>query len=603
MFFLDNITKNSEKIKECLFETPHWQPDHYETLIDGCIAFSSTQRFITPECSHAPMPYQHRESGCIVIADVRLTNRKDLCQSLHCDLDMADVELIMHAYLKWKEDCTRYLSGDFMFAIWNAKRHELFVATDHFGSRPCLYAYEPGRYFFFANEMSSFPVLCSLLRLNQDLVDGYILDNIPPDATRYQEIKKLQPAHQLLITPAKLLNKCYWELRDQIHAAPCRKREDYYEYFLFIVEQAINNATRSHYPLTTHISGGLDSSSITCLVAKRQEEKNQSLYAFTAIPNGLDGESYRSGWYYHEMPRVSAVLNQYKNIHHHAYIQPISTDIHAKLSELHPYLDQPIRNVFNFGWVMGSLDYARSHNGRVVITGSHGNAGLSWPGISLKNRLGYLRNYLKNIILSKRFADQQFKYCHEYMNRSRLAKRQFTTLSNRLNPHYDRLNATFTSSRHSSFREMCLWYGIDLIDPTLDLELIVFCYNLPEWVYFKGNKVLQKRLLVREALTAIVPDEIRNNPYRGEQSADWFLQSNHHVSDWCKKMQSIHPAAQKALSKSVDPQKIQCLITRFLNPIQTNNVKMMQFDGMFLSRYMSAGFFLDYLARNGCVFI
>ena len=599
---LDCYPRSPEKIKQCLFNSPHWQPDHNETLITNHIAFSATQRFITLECAHAPMPYQHHESGCIAIADVYLTNRHDLCQSLHCDARLADIELIVQAYLKWGDDCTRHLAGDFMFAIWNANRHELFVATDHFGSRPCLYAYEPGQYFFFANEMSSFPTLCSSLRLNQDLVDGYILDNMPPEATCYQEIKKLQPAHQLLVTPTKLVKQCYWKLSDQIHTAPCRKREDYYEYFLFIIEQAIINATRSHYPLTTQISGGLDSSSVTCLVAKLLEEKNQTLYAFTAIPNGLDGESYRPGWYYNEMPRVSAVLNQYKNIHHYAYMQPMSADIHEKLSVLHPYLDQPIRNVFNFDWFTESLHYAHSHDSRVMLIGGHGNAGLSWTGVSLRNRLGYVRNYLKNIVLPTRFTGQQLNYCHDRLIHSSFAKRQLNGLSSQFNLHHDLLNSTFSSSLHSSIREMCLWYGVDLIDPTRDLELITFCYNLPEWVYFKGNKVLQKRLLVREALARIVPNEIRNNPYRGEQSADWFLQYNQHARNWSHKIQSIHPSAQTALSKSVNQKKIQNLITQFSKPVHHNDAGMMRLDGLILSRYLSIGFFLDYLAKNHCMF-
>jgi asparagine synthase (glutamine-hydrolysing) len=126
------------------------------------------------------------------------------------------------------------------------------------------------------------------------------------------------------------------------------------------------------------ISGGLDSSSISCQAAHQLGQNNQPLFAMTAIPIGLDGPSYRKGWYYHEMPRVQSILNQYANIRHEVYSTKPDANIYELLHALYPHLGQPVRNVFNFDWIAASLEYAKNQKSRVLLTGQHGNGGFSW---------------------------------------------------------------------------------------------------------------------------------------------------------------------------------------------------------------------------------
>lgn len=101
-------------------------------------------------------------------------------------------------------------------------------------------------------------------------------------------------------------------------------------------------------------------------------------------------------------------------------------------------------------------------------------------------------------------------------------------------------------------RSIYLWFGVEVIDPTSNLDLVQFCYDLPEWVYHGGNKYfeirrlpkLKRRLLVRDALEGLVPPEIRHNPYRGEQAADWYYQFNKYGHAWGRLLADIaekHP--------------------------------------------------------------
>ena len=53
---------------------------------------------------------------------------------------MADSDLLLAAWQRWREQCVDHLSGAFSFAVWNQQEQHLFLARDHTGERPLFYA-------------------------------------------------------------------------------------------------------------------------------------------------------------------------------------------------------------------------------------------------------------------------------------------------------------------------------------------------------------------------------------------------------------------------------------------------------------------------------
>jgi asparagine synthase (glutamine-hydrolysing) len=588
---------DTAQLSQLSFNSPLWQPDHQETLVDHQYAIACTQRYIKPDDHRAPMPHQHKTSGLIVAGDLYLIERETLIAKLGLASHLSDIELVTEAYLKWDVDCVKHLSGNFLIAIWDKRKQRFFLATDHLGTRPCFYAHIPKKNFYFANTLEPIKKCHPNLSINNNFFQHFVLDHLPGAETCYKEVFKLPAAHYLVVNSSGLKLKRYWRLKDQKKKLPYKKREEYYEAFQDVFEKSVGDYLQSDHPISAHISGGLDSSSVASMAAHLLEKSNQSLYGFTAIPNGLEGDSFRKGWQYHEMPRVQNVLDQYPNIHHHQYFSQTDTDMLKELSTFYPYIDQPIRNVLNFDWILGSFKHATSIEARTLLTGQNGNGSISWEGQSLRQLAQNTRSNLKIKLKPRTLFNGYYDNFNNNFIQTRKAKHILHQRGIIINMHYWMLSQPLQWSRLSSIRPIELYYGINKQDSTAPISLLEFCYNVPQWVYQRDNETLNRRLLVREGLDSIVPEPVRKNPYRGEQAADWALQYNCHIQQWRKQLENISPEAAKMIWQLYDHQKMSDLLEHYPRIQSPDRATIKQIRAV-LMRCFSTSQFYEYLATN-----
>ena len=113
---------------------------------------------IDPECGKQPMHFMHEGTTYTIICNGQIYNAQELKKILiengFTFKTRSDIEVLLKAYVHYKEDVLNYLIGVFAFAIWNNKTKELFLARDHFGIKPLYFTFKNDN-FIFASEIKA----------------------------------------------------------------------------------------------------------------------------------------------------------------------------------------------------------------------------------------------------------------------------------------------------------------------------------------------------------------------------------------------------------------------------------------------------------------
>lgn len=221
-----------------------------------------------------------------IVGDICLGARDALASQL--DLrrngELDDRELILAAYGKWGADCVDHLAGDFAFMIWDAAERRLFAARDVFGVKPFYYA-RVGDAFIAASEIKA--LFASGLvprKLNETRVADYLCGmHEDKEITFFEGIVRLPSAHVLQLESNSLRLRKYWQ-PDPEREHRFSRDEEYYEGFQEVFIQCVNDRLRTDLPIASTLSGGLDSSSITCVARNALASRGgPELHTYSAV--------------------------------------------------------------------------------------------------------------------------------------------------------------------------------------------------------------------------------------------------------------------------------------------------------------------------------
>lgn len=283
-----------DDLEAMLGSMAHRGSDATGTWRRGSIGLGQRMLWTTPESLHEKLPLADERAGLSLTADARIDNRAELLAALDFGerppCEIADSELILAAYEKWGEDCPARLLGDFAFAVWDASERKLFCARDHFGVRQLYYHSSP-KLFACATEIKALLALKDVpRRLNETRVADYLLSLFEDKtATLYEGIHALAPGHSLVIDEEGTRPpRPYWAL-DPAREIKLGSDSEYAESYLDIFTEAVRCRMRSGagaQPLGSALSGGLDSSAITCVARKLLAEEGgcgKTLHTFSAV--------------------------------------------------------------------------------------------------------------------------------------------------------------------------------------------------------------------------------------------------------------------------------------------------------------------------------
>ncbi len=212
-----------------------------------------------------------------------------------------DTEVILNAYIKYGYTAPKLFNGIFAFGIWDIERQELFLARDHFGVKPLYYTVKDGALVFSSKieALAQFP--------NVELVLGRegleeLFGLFPSRTEGFGLFKNIFEVGfgEYLVYNKYGLRKCkYWELENQkLNLSYDEAKEQ----VRVILEDSIKKQMMSDVPISTFLSGGVDSSIITGVMAKELAKEGKTLDTYSFDFEGND-EHFQANSFQHSRDR------------------------------------------------------------------------------------------------------------------------------------------------------------------------------------------------------------------------------------------------------------------------------------------------------------
>ncbi len=204
------------------------------------------------------------QKGALITWNGRLDNRDQLALELGtlCDGN-TDVEVIAEAFDRWGEDCFRRLVGDWAISIWNPQANELLLARDYIGVKQMFY-FASAKRVMWSSHLVALALCGQSFRFCLEYAAGYLALHPLEHRTPYEEIMAVRPGTFIRISLHDATQSEYW-LFDPHFKTVCASDAEYEEQYRYLFGQAVRRRLRSATPILAELSGGFDSSAVTCM--------------------------------------------------------------------------------------------------------------------------------------------------------------------------------------------------------------------------------------------------------------------------------------------------------------------------------------------------
>lgn len=198
-------------------------------------------------------PIFNEDGSLAVVCNGEIYNQDAIRRDLEDDHEFtsrSDVEVILHLYEEYGDDAVKFLDGMFAFILFDFRQGRVLLGRDAVGIKP-LWFREDGETHYFASEVKAL--------VGIGIEDESSVRELPPGCTwtRERGVER------------------YWE-----PALPTSEPD--LELCRSLLRHAVKKRLMSDVEVGTFLSGGIDSSIVTALVA----EENPKVKAFTV---GMEG--------------------------------------------------------------------------------------------------------------------------------------------------------------------------------------------------------------------------------------------------------------------------------------------------------------------------
>lgn len=267
-----NVRLSEQKAMRCLNQLEHRGPDGFGLWQKDGVTLGHRRLAILDLSDNGTQPMSYADGRYQLVFNGEIYNfleiRKELEQKGYSFKSETDSEVILAAFIEWKEDCQNHFNGMWAFAIWDCKTQRLFLSRDRFGVKPLYYAILPEGGLVFASEMKSIiPVLPRIEADEQTFVlyrEKVHYEN--QEKCILKGIRRFPAGCCGWFFEGTIQINRWWNTLDHLMEVPSDYNEQV-EMFRDLFLDSCRLRMRSDVRIGTALSGGLDSSASICAMA------------------------------------------------------------------------------------------------------------------------------------------------------------------------------------------------------------------------------------------------------------------------------------------------------------------------------------------------
>ena len=206
----------------------------------------------------------------------------------------SDTEVMIYLYKELGISFLNELSGMFAFCLVDFRKKKTWIVRDFFGIIPLFYRIKENK-IYFASEIKAFYEINSLDKSldYQSIYHYFTLAYIPGKNTPYKEINELRGGQLIEIDNEKntYFLKKYYNVKYPTDHSITEKEAASNAYDLML--DSVRRNIQSDAPIGTTLSGGIDTSAITCLIKDLGKSKNFHTYSLKMGEKSFDESKYQ----------------------------------------------------------------------------------------------------------------------------------------------------------------------------------------------------------------------------------------------------------------------------------------------------------------------
>ncbi len=276
-------------------------PDAEGMFAQSRVAFGHRRLKIIDLSENAQQPMVDAELGLAIAFNGCIYNYPELRAELQNKgyrfFSHGDTEVILKAWHAWGPAAVQRFNGMFAFAVWERDSGRVVFARDRLGIKPLYYVEKPNGLRF----ASSLPALVAGGDVSSE-IDPVALHHymtfhavVPAPHTILAEVRKLPPATLMFVEPdGRTRQETYWTLNFERSDAEAKlSAEDWQDRVLAALRASVRRRLVADVPVGVLLSGGLDSSLITGLVAETgMADLNTFSVGFESV-HGEQGDEFK----------------------------------------------------------------------------------------------------------------------------------------------------------------------------------------------------------------------------------------------------------------------------------------------------------------------